>query len=216
MNKQRAVKKYAHISKSGWLQDAQHCPSPNYDKRPEQFLHGHNAILPDNSGALHVIELPCIELVVIHAISLPAGCFEGDTVQHFFQNNLDCNSNPAFAVLEDVFVSTHLFIRRTGDLQQFVSLFDRAWHAGKSQFQEKSNCNDFSIGIELEGDDRSPFTRAQYQVLVRVLRRLCALWGNVTHDKILGHQHIAPERKTDPGPFFRWEYLFKKLALHNF
>ena len=147
-------------------------------------------------------------LLVIHNISLPPGEFGGTDVEALFTNTLDINKHPYYqSVIKDMKVSAHLFIRRSGEIIQFVSFLDRAWHAGKSNFKGREGCNDFSIGIELEGTDTEAFTETQYQSLAAVTKLLIGRFA-ISKDAIRGHEHIAPGRKTDPGPHFDWqEYL---------
>lgn len=171
------------ILSDGWLTGVRRCVSPNFDERPA----------PDD-----------ISLLVIHAISLPPDCFGGPHVRELFCNTLDPQAHPFFDEIKDLRVSAHLFVRRTGQIQQFVPLIARAWHAGQSQFDGRERCNDFSIGIELEGTDRHPFTAAQYRALIRLTRRIQARWPAITAQRIAGHSDIAPGRKTDPGPCFDW------------
>lgn len=168
------------IGADGWCAQASHLVSPNFNARPD----------PDD-----------ISLLVIHNISLPQGQFGGPQIAALFQNCLACDSHPSFASLRDLQVSAHFLIRRDGTLLQFVSTLERAWHAGLSNFQGRSGCNDFSIGIELEGCDELPFEPAQYQTLIQLTRALLARFA-ITH--IAGHAEIAPGRKTDPGPHFDW------------
>jgi len=167
----------------GWLNIATRCPSPNCNARP--------ANTP-------------VSLLVIHNISLPPGEFGGGYVQAFFQNQLDANAHPYFATIAGMQVSAHLFIARDGAITQFVSFDERAWHAGASVFDGVENCNDYSIGIELEGTDDIPYTDAQYDSLAKVTRQLLATYPTLTPARITGHEHIAPVRKTDPGPSFDW------------
>lgn len=173
-----------------WLDNVKHTPSPNYDARP--------------AGAE-------INLLVIHNISLPPGEYEGDAVEAFFQNRLDSQSHPYFAEIAHLQVSAHLFIRRDGQAQQFVALDQRAWHAGQSTFCGLSRCNDFSIGIELEGTDEEDFTDAQYGTLATLSNRICEYYPAITRERITGHSDIAPERKTDPGPHFDWSRYFQLM-----
>ncbi len=161
-------------------------PSPNYDDRP--------------SG----VE---IDLVVIHAISLPPGKFGSGRVVDFFTNTLNPNDDPYFAEIVKLKVSSHYFIERQGRVIRFVEDEKRAWHAGISQFQGRDNCNDFSLGIELEGDDFNCFSENQYQSLDKLLQIIRFRWPGVTLDRIVGHCHIAAQRKTDPGPFFDWRRI---------
>jgi AmpD protein len=175
------------IDKRGWCPQAQHFASPNHNPRP--------------SGT-------AVSLLVLHNISLPAGQFGTPHIQDLFLNRLDCDTHPDFASLRDLRVSAHFLIRRDGRVLQFVSTLERAWHAGVSNFQGREGCNDFSIGIELEGTDFEPFEAAQYASLrdlsLALIRR---------HEIacVAGHQHIAPGRKTDPGPYFDWQGYAEQL-----
>ncbi|MEQ1661078.1 MAG: 1,6-anhydro-N-acetylmuramyl-L-alanine amidase AmpD [Thiobacillus sp.] len=173
----------AIFDSAGWLHDATPIASPNCDERP--------AGTP-------------IELVVLHNISLPPGVFEGDAVIKLFLNQLDWDAHPYYQGIRDIKVSAHFFIRRDGELIQFVPCSLRAWHAGVSCWDERERCNDFSVGIELEGDDDMPFTDAQYVRLIPLLRQLRQAYPI---QAIVGHSDIAPGRKTDPGPYFDWERL---------
>ena len=166
----------------GWLSAAQRRYSPNFGAR---------------------LNPASIDLVVVHNISLPAGEFGNPFIEDLFCNRLDCASHPSFADLENLRVSSHLLIRRTGAITQFVSFLDRAWHAGVSHFKGRDDCNDFSIGIELEGTDHLPYTDSQYRVLQSVLLALIKEY-EINTDAVVGHSDIAPERKTDPGPAFDW------------
>lgn len=167
----------------GWLRDAVRVPSPNADERPE--------------GAR-------VELIVIHNISLPPGRYGGGHVQALFTNRLDSGKHPFFARIADARVSAHLLIERDGQMTQFASFDRRAWHAGPSEFQGRSRCNDFSVGIEMEGSDFEPFTDAQYSALTTALSAVCAAYPVRF---VCGHSDIAADRKTDPGPFFDWDRL---------
>ena len=149
---------------------------------------------------------------MVHNISLPPEQFGGPYIEDFFRNRLDTSAHPYFREIEGMKVSSHLLIRRDGELLQFVSLRDRACHAGRSVFCGREECNDYAIGIELEGADRVPYTREQYQALVTVARQIRAAWPAITEDRITGHSDIAPGRKTDPGPAFDWAYFRKLLA----
>lgn len=171
------------------LDKAVFIPSPNFDHRPPSTT---------------------IDLLVIHNISLPAGCFTGNTVIEFFCNRLKEQQDIPFEHLATVRVSAHLFIRRDGSVIQFVPFHCRAWHAGQSSFKGKSACNDFSIGIELEGTDDIPYELVQYRQLAAVTKVLRQHYPAISLDNITGHSNIAPERKTDPGPSFDWQY-FKQL-----
>ena len=167
----------------GLLAEARQVPSPNFDQRPRGVA---------------------IDLLVIHNISLPPGQFGGPGIEQLFLNCLDPDDHPYFANIADVRVSAHLLIRRDGELVQFVDLYQRAWHAGQSSFAGRSACNDFSIGIELEGTDTVPFTDAQYHRLARVTRSIRRRFPAIVPSRIAGHSDIAPGRKTDPGGAFDW------------
>jgi AmpD protein len=149
-----------------------------------------------------------IGLLVIHSISLPPNEYVGDAIERFFTNLLDHSEHPYFEQLKGVRVSSHFLVRRDGEIVQFVPCNKRAWHAGVSSWRGLSRCNDFSIGIELEGSDFEPFTTRQYYALVRLTRRLKRIYPI---GEIVGHSDIAPGRKTDPGPFFDWEGYIKRL-----
>ncbi|MES2871892.1 MAG: 1,6-anhydro-N-acetylmuramyl-L-alanine amidase AmpD [Pseudomonadota bacterium] len=167
---------------SGWCQGVCHCPSPNFNARP--------------NGE--------ISLLVIHNISLPPGQFATGKVQALFQNRLDATEHPYFEGICELRVSAHFLIERDASVIQFVSCLDRAWHAGVSSFEGRESCNDFSLGIELEGTDELPFTDAQYQALIALTRQLQAAYPAITQHRICGHSDVAPGRKTDPGPAFDW------------
>ncbi|MCD6048192.1 MAG: N-acetyl-anhydromuranmyl-L-alanine amidase [Gammaproteobacteria bacterium] len=171
------------VDASGFLQPAKQFTSPNQNDRP--------------------LETP-VSLLVIHNISLPPGEFGGDSVAELFLNTLDCTKHPYYERLKDLKVSSHLFIRRDGEVVQFVPFHKRAWHAGTSCFQGIPDCNDYSIGIELEGCDDQPFTDAQYATLVEVSRAIMHRYPAINLARITGHSDIAPGRKTDPGPCFDW------------
>lgn len=145
-----------------------------------------------------------MDLVVLHNISLPPGEFGGPGVEQLFTNALDGTEHPYYASIAQQQVSAHFFIRRCGELVQFVSVDNRAWHAGQSVWCERSNCNDFSVGIELEGTDHLPYEEAQYQCLQGLLAALCTYYPNLDPAALTGHSDIAPGRKTDPGPAFDW------------
>ncbi len=179
------------ISHDGWLTPAEICASPNFNDRP--------------AGSE-------ISLLVIHNISLPPGQFGGRQVHEFFTNCLDCDSHPDLSDLRDLQVSSHLLIDRNGQLTQFVPFTKRAWHAGVSCFEGVENCNDFSIGIELEGTDHTPYTECQYAALARVTITLMANYPVLTPARIVGHSDIASGRKTDPGPVFDWHNYKKRLS----
>ncbi|MBF0255852.1 MAG: 1,6-anhydro-N-acetylmuramyl-L-alanine amidase AmpD [Gammaproteobacteria bacterium] len=165
--------------------------SPNWDERP-----------PGTE----------ISLLVIHNISLPPGEFGGPWIDRLFSNCLDPAAHPYFAGIAGLRVSAHLLIRRDGQLLQYVPFAKRAWHAGQSQFQGRSGCNDFSIGIELEGVDDLAYSDAQYHSLVAITRELQRQYPAITAERICGHSDIAPERKTDPGPAFDWPRYRAQLA----
>lgn len=181
---------YTIIPGTGLIRPARQCPSPNQDERPP--------------GAEP-------ELVVLHGISLPPGEFGGAYVQHFFTNCLDRSAHPYFEEICDLAVSAHLLIRRDGELVQFVPFDRRAWHAGPSSFRGRPCCNDFSIGIELEGTDTTPYADAQYTALAGVLRALFTAWPRLDARVLAAHSDIAPGRKTDPGPAFDWLRLYDLL-----
>jgi AmpD protein len=182
------------IDADGWLQPARRCPSENYNQRP--------------SGC-------AIDLLVIHNISLPPGQFGGGHVQALFTNCLNCAEHPAFADLEGTRVSAHLFIDRNGQITQFVPFHQRAWHAGQSEFGGRDNCNDFSVGIELEGTDLLPYTDLQYRQLAAVTATLCREFPGIVPERIVGHSDIAPARKTDPGPAFDWPRYRQAVAAQD-
>ena len=177
--------------KNGWLTQVKKRPSDNCDARPDSAD---------------------ISLLVIHNISLPPGQFATGCIEDFFCNQLDHHAHPYFDHLRGVEVSAHCLVNREGGITQFVSFDQRAWHAGKSCFDGRERCNDFSIGIELEGTDNSPYTDAQYDSLTRLTRILMAAYPGITLERIAGHSDIAPERKTDPGPAFDWPRFQQALA----
>tara|TARA_B100000902_G_C26974107_1_gene746907 strand:+ start:46 stop:573 length:528 start_codon:yes stop_codon:yes gene_type:complete len=148
-----------------------------------------------------------IDTIILHCISLPEGRYDNDNVIEFFTNKLNYNKHPSFDDLRDLKVSSHLFIRRTGEIIQFVPFDKRAWHAGKSHYKGRSNYNDFSIGIELEGSVEDYYTDEQYNKLKICILLLKELFPSIQDSNILGHNDIAPDRKTDPGPNFSWERI---------
>lgn len=173
---------------TGWLQGAQHLPSGNFNARPSSE----------------------ISLLVIHNISIPPGQFGTGMVEALFTNQLPVDAHPYFADIAHLKVSAHFFIKRDGAITQFVSCLDRAWHAGVSQFNQRENCNDFSLGIELEGEDDRAYSDAQYQSLNQLVDELTKHYPMITAQRICGHSDIAPDRKTDPGPAFNWQRLRAK------
>ncbi len=175
----------------GIISGASQRNSPNQDDRP------HGSI---------------IDLLVIHNISLPPGEFGGPWIDDLFLNRLDPEAHPYFADIAERQLSSHLLIRRDGELLQYVSLQRRAWHAGASCFEGRECCNDFSIGIELEGDDTTPYTDDQYTALAKTTNEIIRLFPAITPDRITGHSDIAPGRKTDPGPAFDWRRYRKLLT----
>ena len=178
---------------SGWLSNAKVLNSPNFNQRP--------------NGA-------AVSLLVVHGISLPPGEFGGGYIQQFFLNTLDPKQHPYFATVADVQVSAHCLIDRTGGITQFVSFDDRAWHAGRSCYCGERECNNYSIGIELEGTDDIPYSSAQYKTLSELTLIIQQAYPAVTHERIVGHSDIAPGRKTDPGAIFDWQY-YRKLIKHT-
>ena len=173
---------------AGWLSPARQLPSPNCDTRPDDKV---------------------IELIVIHNISLPPGVFDGNAVIDLFTNRLNWDAHPYYQSIRDIKVSAHFFIRRDGTLIQFVPCGLRAWHAGVSSWQGCERCNDYSIGIELEGSDDLPFTHAQYATLAPLVRQLKQTYPI---QAVVGHSDIAAGRKTDPGPYFDWQRLHEQTA----
>nr|VFK42986.1 MAG: AmpD protein [Candidatus Kentron sp. TC] len=176
-------------AKGQWLEGVRRIPSPNFDERPEGRA---------------------VELLVIHGISLPPGEFGGCFIDDLFLNRLDPDAHPFFRAVSKLRVSSHALVRRDGEVVQYVPFHRRAWHAGRSAFNGKTDCNDFSIGIELEGCDQSPYERIQYRRLAGLVRSLMSRYPAITLERIKGHSDIAPGRKTDPGPGFDWN-LFRRL-----
>lgn len=170
----------------GWLESAHRIPSPNSDQRSA----------PDD-----------LSLIVLHCISLPPGEFGSDAIERLFTNTLDPNAHPYFAQIHHLRVSAHILIRRDGEIIQFVPFHQRAWHAGISGYRGRSRCNDFSVGIEVEGTDDSPYEAIQYLRLNALLRALCETYPGLSPTHIAAHSDIAPSRKTDPGPHFDWARL---------
>lgn len=184
-----------HIDRqSGLLREARQVHSPNCDERPD--------------GAEP-------ELIVIHNISLPPQQFGGPWIDALFSNRLDPNAHPYFAEIHQQQVSSHLLIRRDGELVQYVPFQLRAWHAGASNYEGRERCNDFSIGIELEGADDIPYEQIQYVTLAELITVLEQAYPTISRKRMVGHSDIAPERKTDPGPAFDWDALYAKLTHNN-
>ncbi|WP_299877064.1 1,6-anhydro-N-acetylmuramyl-L-alanine amidase AmpD [uncultured Cocleimonas sp.] len=189
----KIVKKHSESNNNinkGFLESARVCPSPNHDDRPDS----------DD-----------ISLIVIHNISLPPNQFGGEGIDQLFTNTLNKDEHPFYEEIDHLRVSSHLLIRRDGEVVQYVPFEKRAWHAGESSYLGRSVCNDFSIGIEMEGTDFEPFTDIQYQVLETTIHSLLERYPTLSKQNITGHEHIAPGRKTDPGPYFKWEKLAKSL-----
>jgi len=177
------------VGADGWLDEARCVASPNFDMRP--------------AGAV-------IELIVLHNISLPPGRYGGGQIARLFTNTLDPCFDPFFAQIAATRVSAHVLIERDGAATQFVSFAERAWHAGVSAFCGRSSCNDFSVGIEIEGTDFEAFTDTQYVTLNRIIDALRAVYPIAA---VCGHSDIAPERKTDPGPFFDWRRISNRSGV---
>lgn len=167
----------------GWWRGARWCPSPNFGPRPADAA---------------------VALVLLHSISLPPGVYGGDEVERLFTNRLDWQAHPYFDTIRGLEVSAHFFVRRDGAMLQFVSCDERAWHAGRSAWQGRDNCNDFSVGIELEGLEGETFEASQYEALQKLLPVLSSRYPGV---QIAGHEHVAPGRKFDPGAGFDWALL---------
>ena len=177
-------------SKKQWIKNIRRIKSPNCDTRPGQDQ---------------------ISLIVIHGISLPPGNFGGDYIDQLFTNCLNPEKHPYFREIGHLRVSAHVFIDRKGALTQYVPFHKRAWHAGESEFDGCAACNDFSIGIELEGADDEPYEQIQYERLAGLCNEIMTKWPEVTRERITGHSDISPGRKTDPGPFFDWERFHNLL-----
>ncbi|MBL4712766.1 MAG: 1,6-anhydro-N-acetylmuramyl-L-alanine amidase AmpD [Gammaproteobacteria bacterium] len=178
---------------TGLLDKCQQCPSANKDNRPENTA---------------------IDLIVIHSISLPPGHYGGDHIERFFQNRLDKDAHPYFNEIHQMQVSAHILIKRTGEVVQFVPFNERAWHAGQSMFEGRNVCNDFSIGIELEGTDTDEFEDIQYEKLGQLIIALRNTYPKIA-DHITGHSDIAPGRKKDPGSGFDWNTLDGIINNHS-
>lgn len=179
------------IDAQGWYNHARHVPSPFFDQRSD---------------------VSDISLLVIHNISLPPGQFGGPYIEQFFTGKLNADEHPFFKVIHKMGVSAHCLIRRDGEVVQFVPFTARAWHAGVSSFAGREKCNDYSIGIELEGSDFVAYTNEQYQALASLTQELQQTYPKITPPRITGHQYIAPLRKTDPGLVFDWGRYRNMLA----
>ncbi len=178
------------LIEKGWVKEAQKIPSPNYEDRPSNTS---------------------ISLLVIHCISLPPGQFGTGDIDDFFQNKLNIKKHEYFKSISSLKVSSHFLIERSGSLKQYVSTEKKAWHAGVSSFKGEENCNDFSIGIELEGTENTEYEKVQYNILVELIAVLRKKYPNISKDRIVGHSEIAPRRKKDPGIKFDWKFIKSKI-----
>jgi AmpD protein len=185
---------FAVSPETGLISPARFCPSPNRDERP-------NGVVP--------------ELIILHGISLPPGDFGGAEIEALFMNELDWDAHPYFGEIRGLLVSAHLLVRRDGELVQFVPFTERAWHAGESSFRGRAQCNDFSIGIELEGEDETAYDDRQYDVLSAVVQATCSAYPHISARQLVGHCDVAPGRKGDPGPAFDWLRLYDALEKPN-
>jgi N-acetyl-anhydromuramoyl-L-alanine amidase len=179
---------------TGLLRRARQVPSPNFDDRPAGIL---------------------ADLIVVHGISLPPGIFGGPWIDRLFTNELPPDEHPYFAAVATLKVSSHVLVRRDGELVQYVPFHKRAWHAGQSNYRGRERCNDFSIGIELEGSDTEAYEPVQYRALSETILTLCDTYRELSIDRVAGHSDIAPGRKTDPGIAFDWPRLHALLRIHN-
>lgn len=177
---------------TGLVAGARQVPSCNYDERPD-------GVAPD--------------LIIVHGISVPPGAYGGPWIDRLFTNCLSPHEHPYFGTIADLKVSSHLLVRRDGEVVQYVPLHLRAWHAGASSYQGRSRCNDFSVGIELEGADDEAYEPAQYRVLADLIAVLCAAYPSLSTSRVVGHSDVAPGRKTDPGPAFDWRRLHALLRV---
>ena len=177
--------------REGWLEGVRHVRSPNFDRRPSERD---------------------VTLIVVHGISLPPGQFGGGYIDRLFTNTLDVDEHPYFREIHHLRVASHVMIDRSGYVTQYVSFLDRAWHAGESRHGGRPRCNDYSVGIELEGTDEVPYTPSQYEVLGRLVDTLQSAYPTLRDAHIVGHSDIAPGRKTDPGLVFDWHRLRACLA----
>ncbi|WGE58128.1 1,6-anhydro-N-acetylmuramyl-L-alanine amidase AmpD [Actinobacillus equuli] len=176
---------------NGKLIHQRQVPSPHFNQRPKE-----------ND----------ISLLVIHYISLPPEEFGNNFIDRFFQGNLDPTIHPYFEEIKDLRVSAHCLINRKGEITQYVNFNDMAWHAGLSEFNGRDKCNEYSIGIELEGSNNQPFTEQQYQSLASLTKEIMAIYPDITLDRIAGHNDIAPGRKIDPGQYFDWKHYIKLIT----
>lgn len=176
--------------KNGELRHQRQVPSPHFSQRPD---------------------VNDISLLVIHYISLPPEQFGNHFIDDFFQGKLDSTAHPYFQAISALRVSAHCLINRKGEITQYVNFNEMAWHAGLSQFEGREKCNEFSIGIELEGSNNQPFTQAQYESLAKLTKAIQRAYPKITDERITGHQHIAPTRKEDPGRYFAWDYYRQLL-----
>ena len=191
MSRQFVTSELSVNPETGLIESARLSLSPNRDERPD--------------GSLP-------EAIILHSISLPPGDFGGGEIEALFQNELDWDAHPYFGEIQGMEVSAHLLIRRDGELVQFVPFTERAWHAGESSFRGRTRCNDFSIGIELEGEDETPYDDRQYEILVAVLIAVLAAYPDITPREVAGHCDVSPGRKSDPGPAFDWLRLYDALG----
>lgn len=175
---------------NGWIKQSKKVISPNFSQRPDGTE---------------------IDAIIIHSISMPMGYYTGDDISLLFSNQLDWDKQPFYDKIRGIKVSAHFLIRRSGELIQYVDCYARAWHAGQSCLGDRTKCNDFSIGIELEGTDDSLFEAAQYNTLAEVVKTLLKQFPEITQDRIVGHSDVAPGRKTDPGTGFDWDDFFSRL-----
>lgn len=187
----RGVGQAGAVVEHGWLAGVRRAPSTHADERPATCR---------------------VELVVIHCVSLPPGEFGGSAVEALFTGRLDYSAHPYYARLRGLKVAPHLFVRRDGELVQFVSFDRRAWHAGRSSWRNRRDCNDYSVGIELEGTSDVAYTDAQYAALTKVLPALLDAYPGIGEEGVAGHSDIAPGRKTDPGDSFDWQHLARALG----
>lgn len=187
--------RYMRVDGAGWLAGLRRAPSPHFNERPGEGR---------------------ISLVVLHGISLPPDEFGGRWVEDFFTGRLDCSVHPYFETIRELHVAPHVFIRRDGGAVQCVSFLRRAWHAGRSSWRGREECNDYSVGIELEGNDTTPYTDAQYRRLAGILPALVKAYPGIRENGVVGHADIAPDRKTDPGPAFDWDRLHGDLAASGY